>query len=348
LGLLFAQTNKERLMNHKFIKELKVGEKIEDFYLVKSKRNKTTRTNKPFLDLDLADSSGQINAKVWDNADSLSELFSRGDVVKIKGTVEEYQNNRQLKINRLRPAVEKDEFDRDELIKSSSADPEEMVSYLAGLVESIQDNDLRALMDAFFKDRMFMKGFAESAGARNIHHAFLGGLLEHTVRVTRVAVFAADELYAEDVDRDLVVAGAILHDIGKIRELSSGAEVSYTTEGYLRGHVVLGSIMLHEKADAIKDFPEQRLLELEHILISHHGEKEWGSPVLPMTPEALIVHLADNLDAKTQIALTTIDEDPNQEEEFTQYHRTLGRHFYKGPQTNAGTESGKDDPKEDD
>jgi 3'-5' exoribonuclease len=321
------------------IKELKVGDRVNEFYLVKSKRNKLTRSNKPFLDLDLADRTGHINAKIWDRADEYAALFERGDAVRVKGVVEDYQGTRQLKVQGIQPAGEKAEFDWNDLLKSTPLDIEAMMAYVAEQIASVADDYLRALLEAFFQDPAFVEPFRKSAGARNVHHAYLGGLLEHTVKVTRIAAFAAEQLYPDQVDRDLLVTGALLHDIGKMRELDSRSEISYTTEGYLIGHVVIGAVMLRERAAAIAGFPVPLLLELEHILLSHHGEREWGAPVVPMTAEAMIIHYADNLDAKTQIALAAVAEDLNAEEIFTEYHKTMARHFYKRPGTNKGTGS---------
>ncbi len=311
------------------VADLKVGEEVTEFFLVKSKRNKTTRTQKPYLDLDLMDGSGQVNAKVWDNADHFSTLFKRGDVIKVKAMVEEFAGRRQLKVVKLRAVEEGEEVPWDDLIRSSPHDPREMVEYLKGLTGTVEDVHLKALLEAFFDDAEFMERFLTWAAARNIHHSYMGGLLEHTVKVVKTSVFAAEDLYPGEVDRDLLIAGSILHDIGKVRELSSGPEVGYTAEGYLLGHLTMAVEMVREKAGEVEGFPGELLTELLHILVSHHGEKEWGSPVVPMTPEALIVHGADNLDAKTQIALGSIADDPNEEEDFTEYHRTLGRHFYK-------------------
>ncbi|MFO8056642.1 MAG: HD domain-containing protein [bacterium] len=312
----------------KYIRDLEVGEKVTDFFVVKSKRNLTTRNNKPYLDVDLADRSGQVNGKVWDRAEELSDLFQRGDVIKVKAMVEQYMGKKQLKISDLRPVGREEELDWESLIKKSTRDAEDMVSELRELCESLESAPLRELMEAFFEDREFMEGFKISAAARNVHHVYQGGLVEHTLNVTRIALSAYD-LYGEDLDRDMLIAGCILHDAGKIRELDSRVEIGYTDEGYLVGHLALGSAMLREKAATIPELPEDLLMELDHIILSHHGEKEWGSPVVPMTPEAMIVHCSDQLEAKTKILLTSIEEDPNQDEEFTQYHRTLARHFYK-------------------
>ncbi len=312
------------------VREIKTGDQFTGFYLVKSKRQLTTRAGKPYLDLDVADATGSVNCKVWDDAENFSSMFGRGDVIKIRASAEEFQGKPQLKIFELRPLQKGDEVDMSDLIRTTPYNVEEMLDYLRGEIGSMKDPDLAGLMSSFFGDEEFVEEFSRAAAARNVHHVYRGGLLEHTVKVVKTCMFAADALYPGQVDRDLLFAGAVLHDAGKTRELDSEMEISYTTEGYLAGHLMLGVMMTAERARSIPGFPESRLLDLLHVIISHHGEKEWGSPVVPMTAEAMIVHNADNLDAKTQIALTAISEDPNQEENFTQYHRLLGRHFYKG------------------
>lgn len=330
-------------MSRQWVNELKEGDRVIEFYLVKSKRRLNTRAGKPYLDIDLIDRTGLINAKVWDNAEKFAGLFERGDVIKVKGVVEDYKGTRQLRAMEVRAHEDKDGVDMGDLVKSSAQDLETMFSYILEAIESMEDEHLRALLAAFFDDRDFKDAFCKSAAARNVHHVYLGGLLEHTVKVVKLARFAAEEIYKDEVDPDLVVAGAILHDVGKVRELDSSAEIGYTSEGYLVGHIALGSFMLRERAATLPDFPEATLMELDHIILSHHGEKEWGSPVVPMTAEAIIVHNADNLDAKTQIALTTITEDPNLEEEFTQYHYTMRRHFYKGKERKEAREKAEEE-----
>ena len=323
-------------MGHQNVKDFKVGDKVTGYYLVKSKRQKTTKAGDPFVDLDLTDRTGMINAKLWSNLRDYFDLFERDDVVMVKAVVEDYQGKKQLKIAELRPAAEQDKVDMTELIKRSSRDPETELAYLREQIQSLQNEHLRALLEIFFDDQELVSAFKKSAAARNLHHVYQGGLLEHTVKVVKLARFAAEELYAEEVDRDLVIAGAILHDVGKITELNSEAAISYTTPGYLIGHITLGSIMMREAAEKIPGFPEPLRLELDHIILSHHGEREFGSPVLPMTPEAMVVHIADNLDAKTNMVLSAIAEDQNVEEDFTQYHKALNRHFFKSrrPQGN--------------
>jgi 3'-5' exoribonuclease len=314
-------------MGRQCIKDLKVGEQVTEFYLVKSKRMKETKNRKPFLDLDLVDRTGLINAKVWDQADQFNGQFERGDVVKVKAEVVDFQGSRQLRVQNLRLGIVPDEVRLEDLVRTGG-DPEASMAYLRQEIDSIGHPGLAGLLRAFFDDPKLAEAFRRSVAARNVHHVYQGGLLEHTVKVVKITAFAAS-LYPS-VNRDLAVAGAILHDIGKIRELDSGAEVGYTTEGYLLGHIAIGLLMIREKAAQLPELDPATLLELEHLMLSHHGEKEFGSPILPMTAEAMIVNHADNLDAKTEICLAAIAEDPNEGEEFTQYHRLMNRHFFKG------------------
>lgn len=309
------------------VKDLKVGDVITEFYLVKSKRVKESRTKKTFLDIDFVDRTGLVNGKVWDNAEHFNGMFERGDVVKVKADVVEYQGSRQLRVQNIRRANDADRPPMEELMRQSADIPGQM-NFLRERIAAVEDPGIKKLLLAFFDDPEFIKDFSRSAAARNVHHAFIGGLLEHTVHVLKISDHAA--LLYPDVNRDLTAAGAILHDVGKTRELDSVAEVGYTVDGYLMGHISIGLLMLHEKAAAIPELDRRLVLELEHIILSHHGEREFGSPVVPMTAEAMIVNHADNLDAKTEICLASIAEDPNDAEEFTQYHRLLNRHFYKG------------------
>ena len=314
-------------MPRQCVKDLKVGDVITEYYLVKSKRVKESRTKKVFLDVDFMDRTGLINGKVWDNAEHFNSMFERGDVVKIKADVVEYQGSRQLRVQQLRKATDADRPPLTELMRSS-ADIEGQMQFLRDRIAAITDPGIKKLLLSFFDDADFVKLFSRSAAARNVHHAFIGGLVEHTVHVLKISDFSAT-LYPA-VNPDLVAAGAILHDAGKVRELDSVAEVGYTADGYMMGHISLGLLMLHQHAAAIPELAPRTLLELEHIILSHHGEREFGSPVVPMTAEAMIVNHADNLDAKTEICLASIAEDPNDAEQFTQYHRLLNRHFYKG------------------
>ena len=309
------------------IKDLTLGQNFTEFYLVKSKKKSTTRNDKLYLDLELQDKTGIIKAKVWDEAEKVDQECARGDVVKIQAEVEQYRDVLQLKIKRLRRAGP-EETDLAELLPASDKDASALLQDLRALIATIKNPHLQNLLELFFADQKFVAKLSVSAAARNVHHSFRGGLLEHVHAMTRIAAFLVETIYP-GLDRDLVIAGAILHDAGKIDELNSEREISYTREGFLQGHIHLGLMMIHEKALTLPEFPPELLLHLEHIVLSHHGEREWGSPVLPATPEAMLIHHVDNLDAKTTMVLEAIRGDKNLDEEFTEYHRTLERHFYK-------------------
>jgi len=315
-------------MPHENINELERGKTITGFYLVKSKRKIATRAGKPYLDLTVQDASGSIDAKVWEEAELLWPSFSRGDVIKVQAQVEEWHDRLQLKIRRLRRARDTDELDFAELLPTTERDPAEMMAYLREVVDTMLNPHLRALLSAMLADEKFCRDLAQSAAARDLHHSYRGGLLEHTWKLMRTASLILPEVYP-DLDPDLVLAGLFLHDIGKIRELDSGAEIGYTKEGFLLGHLYLSIEIMRRYLSGLEDFPEELRLQLEHLLLSHHGEREWGSPVVPQTPEAIFVHHLDNLDAKTNMVLRAIKSDPNVGEDFTQFHRGLKRHFYK-------------------
>lgn len=309
------------------IKDLTLGENLREFYLLKSKRRGTTRQGAPYLDLELQDRTGIIKAKVWEEVERAEEECRRGDVIKVEAVVEEFNRRLQLRVKRLRRA-EAEETDLAELLPASEKDVGAMLAALKERIATVQNPHLRRLLDLFFGDAEFVNQLAVSAAARNLHHSCRGGLLEHVYVMVQIADWLVTNIYPS-LDRDLVLAGTILHDIGKIRELDSQLEISYTREGFLAGHIYLGLKMIHERLQTIPDFPAELLLHLEHIVLSHHGEREWGSPVLPATPEAMLIHHVDNLDAKTTMALEAIRADKNLDEEFTEYHQTLARHFYK-------------------
>ncbi len=315
-------------MNQPRLRELKQGENFIGFYLVKSKRLRQTRDGSYYLDLDLQDNSGVVNARVWDNAEEYAELFARGDILKIQGIASEYKDQLQIKIQRLRKAQADDPVNWEDLIPSTRYDVEQMLSEVKEILEQITNPHLKNLIELFFQDEEFMEKLKKSPAARNIHHSYLGGLLEHIWKMSRIARFLVEEIYPE-LNTDLVLAGIFLHDLGKILELDYSPVIAYTRKGYLQGHIYLGLKLVNEKIRQLEDFPEDLQLELEHIILSHHGEREWGSPVLPATPEAMLIHHIDNLDAKLAMVREAIESDLNEEEEFTSYHPVLARHLYK-------------------
>jgi 3'-5' exoribonuclease len=319
------------MKKHVNIKDMTLGQSLDGFYLVKSKRSAKTKADKTYLNIDLQDRTGIINAKVWEDAEACDELFQRGDVIKIRADVDEFRGRLQLKLKKLRAVDNSDaeDFSLDDLIPSTEKNPDAMLEYLIERIAEMKNPHLKALLELFFQDEEFLARLKKSAAARNIHHAFRGGLLEHVHSMTRIAMFLSEQIYP-DLDQDLILAGTLLHDLGKMDELDSEMEVSYTDEGYLLGHIYLSARMMEEKVKDIPDFPEELRLHLLHIILSHHGEHEWGSPVLPATPEAMLIHHIDNLDAKVNMVKEAIASDRNLDETFTEYHSALQRHLYKG------------------
>jgi 3'-5' exoribonuclease len=271
---------------------------LESHYLVLSKQQRTTRTAKPYLSLILGDNSGQIEARVWDPTDSrIAVDFSKGDVVKVRAAVSKFEGVLQLKIERLRKLTST-EFDRSDLLPATTYDVAELWSKLEAAVAGFTDPDLQRLVTAILADPIVREAFIEAPAAKQLHHAWLGGLLEHVVSLIGLADRVVP--HYPMLMRDLVVTGVILHDIGKIRELAWATGFEYTLEGQLLGHIQIGAAMVEKTIDSLPDFPPRLKTLVLHMILSHHGKLEFGSPKLPMIPEALMLNFLDDIDAKMQ------------------------------------------------
>ena len=310
------------------LKELKAGDSFVGFCIIKSKRIRQTRDNKFFIDVDLQDASGSLNAKIWDDYDRLKDEFERGDVVKVEASIDQYKDQLQAKIKRLRKSRPDDPVDMSALMPITKEDIETMYSEVLKMIEEVKNPHLKELLYFFYDDEESAEKIKRAPAARNIHQAYVGGLLEHVWHMAKSGRALLREVYPQ-LDPDLVVAGILIHDLGKLLELELSPAISYTKLGYLEGHIFLGLKMLDEKLRKLPDFPDELRLQLEHIILSHHGEKEFGSPVLPATPEAMLIHQIDNLDAKLAIVQEAILADLNEAEDFTNYHQVLERHLYK-------------------
>ena len=314
-------------MKSVYVKDIKAGDKVNDSFLVLDKSMAFSQKGTPYLSLRLRDRTGNIEGRIWDRAVEMDGLFKKGDVVCIQSRAASFRNIVQLSIVDIRKADES-ETDLREYAPASKNDIEEMFSAVAGYVEQVQNPHLRALLDAFFQDEEIVVGFKQSPAAKGFHHVYVGGLLEHTLSVLRLLDRVAD--HYRSVNRDLLIAGGVLHDIGKIRELSPGPLIEYTDPGRLIGHIVLGVEMLNAKIAGIEAFPEQLAMELRHILLSHHGILEYGSPKRPKTVEALIIHYLDDMDAKVNAFQGFIENSDNDESDWTPFHRLFDRFIYKG------------------
>ncbi len=294
--------------------------------LVISKEIRQKKTGEPYLALHLADRTGEIEAKMWDNVAEVMHSFDRDDFVKVKGLLQVYQNRSQFTVHRLR-RLEDDEVDFADYFPCSDRDPEEMFAELRETIAKIGNPHLRALLEAVFDDRQIAALYKIAPAAKNIHHACRGGLLEHVLSLCSLSRLAAS--HYKEIDADLLITGAILHDIGKIEELSYSRSFSYSAEGQLLGHIVIGLRMVDSKIDRILGFPPKLRTLVEHMIISHHGELEFGSPKVPIFAEALLLHHLDNLDSKMDAMRNALKRDPHVDGEFTGWIAPLERILLK-------------------
>lgn len=316
-------------MKEQFVRDLKEGHKVLSFFLVKHKQLEyfRDRTKGQFLTLSLGDKTGQILARVWEKAPELAETFEEGDVVKVLGEAEEYLGRLQVIVDKLRPATE-DEYDLEDFLPHTERDIEEMLATVRETITSAENPYLRALLDRFFTDEEFVAAFSRAPAARRIHHAYLGGLLEHVVEVV-VLCQTVLTLYPQ-INRDPLMTGALLHDVGKTKEFTYEGDMDYSDEGRLLGHVVLSERMITERMAEIPDFPPELALRLRHLVVSHHGRYEWGSPRRPKTLEACALHYIENLDAQVNRFAQIIAARRDKTKPWTEYDTLLKRYLYAG------------------
>jgi 3'-5' exoribonuclease len=324
-------------MKEQFVRDLRSGERALGFYLVRHKQLEPfrDRTRGEFLTLVLADRTGEILARVWEDAPAVAETFERGQAVKVLGEVEEYLGRWQVIIEKIRPA-QPDEYDLADMLPATERDVEEMLASVRATVAEIEDPHLRALTAHFFDDADFAARFSRAPAARRIHHAYLGGLLEHTVEVVALCQ-ALLEVYPE-IHRDLLLAGALLHDIGKVAEFEYETDIAYSDEGRLLGHVVMSDRMVSSALATIPDFPSELALRLRHMILSHHGRYEWGSPRRPKTLEAVALHHVENLDVQVNRFHRILAARRDPEKPWTDYDTLLRRHLYAGREEGLSVE----------
>ncbi|MGB3209837.1 MAG: HD domain-containing protein [Desulforhopalus sp.] len=316
------------MLKNVYIEELKEGDRFEDLFLIKNVKLGETRAGKPYLVLTVMDKTGELSGPVWDNVSQLQETCVAGEVVRIAGTVQSYRDTLQLRIDGI-SRVPEIETNPGDFYPASPKNIREMADDVQDLVLTIGNPFLKKLLNHFFKKSDRWASFQEAPAAKGIHHAYIGGLLEHSLSVAKAADFLAK--HYEGVDRSLLIAGALLHDIGKLEELRvAGGLVEYTARGRLKGHLVIGSEMVAQAAEKIPDFPEELLEQLQHLILSHHGRQEFGSPTVPMTVEAFMLSFLDDLDAKMNITEQLRRKMDKKEMSWTDYQRSLERYLYLG------------------
>ncbi len=315
------------------IADLRAGDGVDGRFLVARKELRDTRTGGKFLDLTLMDVTGRrVTARVWDEAESVGAGFEQGDVVQVRGAAETYRNELQLRVESLQ-AMASSEADASAFLPRSSKDINALERGLAEMVRTIDNPHLRDLLLSFFRDEDFRRRFRAAPAAKSLHHAYLGGLCEHTSEVVELCDKVSEVFPA--LDRDLLITAAILHDVGKIEELSWDTAFDYTDAGHLLGHLALGEREVCRRADRIEGFPEDLKMRLSHMILSHHGVPEFGSPKAPMTAEAIALHHAEDLDAKVNMFLGEIAGAREEGKRWTARHFLLGRSLYAGGETES-------------
>ena len=295
---------------------------ITSSFVVVVKQIKPKKTGEPYLALTLADRTGQIEAKMWDNVEDAIDAFEQEDFIKIKGLLNKYKNRFQLTIHKLRKLGES-EIDFADYLPKTTKDIGELWQTLAGFVATFQNPHLKALVEAFMSDPEIAEAYRNAPAAKSLHHAYIGGLLDHVV-----SLFRSCDLMCRNypqINRDLLLTGAFLHDIGKIHELTYNRTFSYSTRGQLLGHMIIELEMLQAKLANFPAFPDELKSLVEHLIISHHGEYEFGSPKLPMFPEALMLHYLDDLDSKMEAMRAHFEREASVEGPWTGYNPSLGR-----------------------
>ena len=318
-------------MKNQFIDDLRAGQNLDDLFLLTEKRIAHKKDGNPYLTLTLGDRSGTIAGVVWDNVERISAAAQVGDVVHAQGPVGEFRDRLQVVVRSL-AAQPADSGDAADFLPATGRNREAMFERLVQLTSGITNPHLKALMAEFWGDPDFVTAFKTAPAAKMMHHAYIGGLLEHTLSMALLCDRIGGH-YA-GIDMDLLLCGAILHDIGKTRELSYRLSFDYSDEGRLLSHIVIGLEMVDARIRRVDDFPKHLADLLKHLIVSHHGSRELGSPEPPKTIEALLLNHIDEIDSKVN-AIRDFMQREDGSANWTPYHRLLERHFYKGP---SGTE----------
>jgi len=304
--------------------DIRDSQLVDGFFLVAAKHHGVTKNGIGYLTLKLLDRSGEIEARVWERAEDMGRGFDRNDFVRVRGQALLYQGKVQIRVQDV-ARVDASKVAPEDFLPKSAADPAAMLEELQVILRSIRNPHLLALVESCFADEELMNALRSAPGAKTIHHPYLSGLLEHTLSLLKLILRVVENY--EGVDRDLLLVGGFLHDIGKVYEFSYDRAIDYTDEGQLLGHLVMEVEVVSKKIDAIADFPPELAMLVKHLLVSHHGAYEFGSPKLPQTLEAVILHSLDDLDGKIQAIKNLPEKEPGSK--WTVFHRAYGRSFYR-------------------
>lgn len=315
-----------------FVEQIRERDWVDSPFLVRDKIMAMAKNGKPYMTLKLIDRTGEVEARVWDRVDEYAERFERDDFIRVQAKASVYLGKMQLVVQELERLADRDVLLADYMPVSSRSSAE-MAAEFESLVTSLADANLRALMQAFLADTSVMERYRSAPAAKSMHHVFIGGLLEHSLAVAGLVDDIARRY--PGVNRDLLLVGALLHDIGKVAELSYARTFDYTDEGKLIGHIVLGVEMVEEKIRTIPGFPRQLAMLVKHLLLSHHGQYEYGSPKRPKLLEAVILNFLDDLDSKINGVQAHIERESSNDNPWTSYHRLYDRYFFKDTTTGS-------------
>jgi 3'-5' exoribonuclease len=320
------------MSNRRYVEQLRDGDNLEDVYLVTDKQLRVNRNGNSYLQMEFRDRTGGISARLWNAGDQTAREFSIGDFLHAVGKVQLFQGSLQIILNTIE-RVEPQKVELNDFLPHTEQSIPKLLERLKAYLLRLGNPHLRALAECFLMDDDFLRGFTTCPAGVKLHHAYVGGLLEHVVSMMDAANGLLP-LYPS-VDRDLVLMGVFLHDAGKVKELTYNRAFGYSDEGQLIGHLAIGIEMLDAMTTKVPDLtgepvPRELSLRLKHMILSHHGTLEWGSPKVPMTPEAMLLHLIDMLDTRMHQVAREMREDRNNPTAWTPYNGNLGRRFYKG------------------
>jgi 3'-5' exoribonuclease len=332
-------------MARHYVNQLINGESVDESFLVADKQLRANRQGNLYLHLELRDKTGAVGARLWNASEGLARTFEPGDFLRVRGKTQIFQGALQIILSHIE-LVDRAQIEAEDFLPQSAQNIARLTARLRELLLGISNPHLRALVECFLIDEEFVRKFTTAPAGIKHHHAYHGGLLEHVVTLLTIADRIVD-LYPE-LDRDLLLTGIFLHDIGKTDELCYDRAFGYTDEGQLVGHLVMGCEMVQSKVERTSDltgepFPPELLLRLKHMIVSHHGTHEFGSAKVPMTLEAIALHYLDSLDAKVHAFSREIRDDPSRESSWTPFHQNLGRRLFKGsPSPESGLANGQE------
>ncbi len=313
-------------MKEIYVNQIKERDRVNTIFLVRDKITAMAKNGKPYMTLKLMDSTGEVDGRIWDRVDDLSNQFDTDDFVRVDAKANVFMGKMQLVVQHLDKVAE-ESVDLADFLPVSDRCVTEMRSELDRLLDSLQNPFVRDLLRSFFDDAEFYHTFSRAPAAKSMHHTYIGGLLEHSLAVAALATDVAKRY--PQVDRDLLISGAMLHDVGKVSELSFERSFNYTDEGKLLGHIIIGVQMIDERIRNIPGFPHELSMKIKHLLLSHHGQYDFGSPKRPKFLEAVILNYIDELDSKINAVQLHIDKE-HQSSGWTSYHRLFDRYFYMG------------------